>query len=794
MRRLDRYLLSEILGPLGLGLLVYTFILLVQRFFSLAEMIIRRGVPAATVGRLLLYSLPNIVVLTLPMALLLGVLLGIGRLASDSELVALRASGVGVFRLVRPVVLLAAVLSVVNMVLMLWVLPVGNQAYSQQLLEIVTRTMGQQFEPRVFYPEFQGKTMWVFDVEPDGSWRGVFLADSVPSEKSSVYVARTGRLEVDSEGEKVILQLEDAVEHSYDFTRPDAYEIRKHRKLRLLVRDRFASEERSRLASRKSMRSLTFGEYRAIARDPTVAPELRNTARVEMHKRFSIPAACLVLGLLAVPLGFTNRRGGKSSGFALSIGIVVLYHVMITQGEEAARVGHLSPGLAMWLPNGVLGVCALALLYQKNHDLPWIPARLRRGRVATWVSALLQRTLAIGTRARGSAQLARRRQLSGRIGSRAGSAASRVLLLVPRPRLRFPNRLDRYVLQRFVTILLLVLASGIALSFIADFTENVDDILRNRPSASVILRYYKYQSLDMAYQVAPIAALVTTLVTFGLLARTNEVIAARAVGVSLYRLGLPALAGAAVLAALCAFLQVEVLPASNQKVAEAKDQIRGRPQRVVRSPDKQWLFGQGRFMYNFLAFDARNGTIQRLQVFEFDDQYRLVARLLADVARYTPSGWVFDSGWSRSFVGSGELRAFKSPVKVDLPEPPDYFAGQEPRPAQMTYSQLRSYIQEMKDAGQRRPDLEVALLNKIAFPIGAVVMALVALPFAFRMERRGALYGLGVAIVLGMVFMAVYALFKTLGEVGAFPAVVAVWSPSVLFSLLSAYLFLGVRS
>jgi lipopolysaccharide export system permease protein len=283
-------------------------------------------------------------------------------------------------------------------------------------------------------------------------------------------------------------------------------------------------------------------------------------------------------------------------------------------------------------------------------------------------------------------------------------------------------------------------------------------------------------------------------VTFGLLARTNEVVASKALGISLFRLGLPALAGAAVLAVVCAFLQSEVLPASNQKVAEAKDRIRGRPQVVVRSPDKQWLFGQGRFMYNFLAFDPKGGIIQRLQVFEFDDEHRLVARLLADQARFSASGWVFDSGWSRTFVGPGDLKTFDKPVRVDLPEPPDYFAGQELRPPQMTYGQLKDNLGELREAGQRRPDLDVALLNKLAYPLGAVVMALVALPFAFRMERRGALYGLGVAIVLGMVFMAVYALFKTLGEVGVFPAAVAVWSPSVLFSLLSAYLFLGVRS
>lgn len=788
-------MLSEILGPLGLGLLVYTFILLVQRFFSLAEMIIRRGVPSLTVGQLLLFSLPNIIVLTLPMALLLGVLLGIGRLASDSELIALRASGASVFRLVRPILLLSAGLALLNMALMLWVLPAGNQAYSQKLIEIVTRTVGQKFEPRVFYSEFQGKTLWLFDIEPDGTWRGVFLADSVPSEKSSVFVARRGRIEVDDAGERVVLRLDEAVEHSYDFSRPSVYEIRRHNRLRLLLRDRFASEERSRLASKRTMRALSFAEHRAIARDPAAAPEMRNLARVEMHKRFAIPTACVALGLLAVPLGFTNRRGGKSSGFALSIGIVVLYYVLLMQGEEAARLGSLPPGLAMWLPNLLLGACALVLLYQKNRDLPLVPKWLRKGRLARGVRRAAQRVVELGGRTY-RRERAAPHDATGRraLVRRTTSAAGRILLLVPRPRLRFPNRLDRYVLQRFSVVLGLVLASGIALSIIADFTENLDDILKNAPGAGVLFRYYKYVSLEMAYEVAPIAALVTTLVTFGLLARTNEVVAARALGVSLFRLGLPALLGAAVLALFCAFLQAEVLPASNQKVAEAKDRIRGRPRMVVRSPDKQWLFGQGRFMYNFLAFDPRAGTLQRLQVFEFDEEHRLVARLLADQARYSSAGWIFDGGWSRTFAGTSQLRTFDKPVRVDLPEAPEYFAGQEPRPAQMTYGQLRDYVRELREAGQRRPDLEVAQLNKIAFPIGAVVMALVALPFAFRMERRGTLYGLGVAIVLGMVFMAVYALFKTLGEVGAFPAAVAVWSPGLLFSLLSAYLFLGVRS
>jgi lipopolysaccharide export system permease protein len=112
----------------------------------------------------------------------------------------------------------------------------------------------------------------------------------------------------------------------------------------------------------------------------------------------------------------------------------------------------------------------------------------------------------------------------------------------------------------------------------------------------------------------------------------------------------------------------------------------------------------------------------------------------------------------------------------------------------MSFGELREYVREVRESGQSAPALEVALHNRIAFPFASVVMALVALPFAFRLERRGALYGLGVAIGLGIVFMAVFAFFRTLGEVGSFPAVIAVWSPSTIFALLASYLFLGVRS
>jgi len=112
----------------------------------------------------------------------------------------------------------------------------------------------------------------------------------------------------------------------------------------------------------------------------------------------------------------------------------------------------------------------------------------------------------------------------------------------------------------------------------------------------------------------------------------------------------------------------------------------------------------------------------------------------------------------------------------------------------MRYGELKEYIQELKESGQAVPELQVELQNKIAFPVVSFIMAIVALPFSFRLGRQGALYGIGLSVVLGMVFMAIFVFFMKMGQAGALPPTVAVWSPSAVVALLSAYLFLGVRT
>ncbi len=787
MARLDRYLTREVLGPLALGFLVYTFLLLMQTLFRLAAMIIRRGVPTAQVGEMLLLSLPNIVVLTIPMSFLFAILVASGRLAADSELIAMRSAGISLYRLCRPVLLVAIVLTLVNGFLMLYVLPRGNHALQRLRLEILNQSVSQQVQPRIFYEGWEGLVLYVNNFPAgEDQWKGVFVAESVPTAENEVTVADRGEVILSEDGERLMLRLEDAVAHRVDFDSPDRYRRVNYRTVSRLLDDSFTSDQRATIASSKGLRELTLGELRARLKEPELPPELRNLSRVEIHKKFALPASCVVFALIGLPLGLSGRRGsGRSSGFALSIGIILIYWILLDNGEKTARIGLMAPWLAMWRPNLLLGIAGLLLIFRANGNRPLLPRA-----VGYWwrrhVSIRLRRT-----------RRRRRREPRQRSSANGESRLSHHFVLrLPRLRLQFPNLLDRYVMRTFFKVFALVVLSGIVIYVVSDFTQRADQVLANNIGTDTVADYYKYLVLQIYYEISPITVLLTTLVSFALLSRSNEVMAVKASGVSLYRLAVPAVAAAAIVVASCAFLQATVLPASNQKVAQLKDDIRGRSGvRTYRRADRQWLFGKGRYIYNYLRYDGERETLHRLQVFEFNERFELSGRLFADTARYVDGSWVASGTWVRVFGASGDdYQTFPEPVVLDFPEQPEYFESELKLPTAMTYRELKEYSQEVRNSGQIAPELDVELGKKISYPAVSLIMALVALPFSFRLGRRGALYGVGVAIVVAIVFWGLLALFTTLGETGALPATVAVWTPNVLFALAALYLFLGVRS
>jgi lipopolysaccharide export system permease protein len=438
----------------------------------------------------------------------------------------------------------------------------------------------------------------------------------------------------------------------------------------------------------------------------------------------------------------------------------------------------------------LLTAAGIFLVARKNRDKSLLLSRLDR-----WIRERLWGGLLHLRRPSGD-----RHKL--RAQAQPAAKAPDLVLRFPRPDLRFPYLIDRYVLREFSWIFALVMLSAMTVYLVGDMTGTIHDASQNGVSGGVVADYYKYFSLQIFYDICPVIVLITTLITFSLFSRSNEITAWKGLGLSLYRLSVPAIVAAAGVAALLVFLQSQVLPFSNQRVAQLKDTIEGRESvRTYSRADRQWVFGQDRFIYNYLHYDQRRKTLQRLQIFEFDENRNIVRRLVAASARHAGGdAWVFTDSWSRSFEGGAnevqvaDFRLFPGEITVHLPVTPEYFDSEIRPPEHMRYGELKRYVRDLKESGQQVPELEVQLYNKISYPVISLVMCLVALPFAFRLGRHGALYGIGLSVVLGLVFMATFALCTTLGEAGALPPLVAVWSPNLLFGFFAVYLFLGVRT
>jgi LPS export ABC transporter permease LptG len=812
MKILTRYIFKEMLGPTALGFAFYTFIILMKNLFDFAGMIIKRSLPASTVGRLLFLSLPHIVVLTVPMSLLFGILIAVGRLSSDSEIIAMRALGISTRTIYRPVFLFSFLVFLVNLYLMNFVLPRGNAEFAALRSEIFTSQIEKELRPRVFYNEYENLTIFVNDVDAKTlQWKGVFVADSrtadetrtgtsngpvtiaqqvqdahreagqqpsiLPQRSSNkIIVAESGNLSILKPSNQVWMNLKKAETHLWDPKKPDRYDLNSNDVQRMRLPDKYSD---SGTGYQRSLREMSFRELMEQARwaqysHDADARETYWAAKVEMNKMFAIPFACIVFGILGLPLGITNRRGGRSSGFSLSIAIILIYYVMINNGEHLADTGKIGPAVAMWTPNLVLLALGIYLLIRANRD-----TGARRSDVGI-VRRLIQ-------------AIKSRKKMGAAVGGEEPAILSRFDIT-------FPNTLDRYILREFLKILTLVLVSTAALFIIVDYTDLSGDIRTNHIAFHTVAAYYRFLIFQILNYTLPISVLVSTLVTFGIFSKNNEVTAFKSGGMSLYRAALP-IVGIAVVISILAYLQLDyVLPYSNQRVEEERNKIKAkRNVHAISTPHQQrlWFLGKGRYIINFLAYNRDEKELSQVQVFELHPtKFRLARRVYADHARWDGVGWAFSNGWMRSFGdnGSSTYSPITTPIRLFYGERPEDFATEARAPDQMTFAQLRRYIETIRKSGYAAEELTVKLYTKTSWPFISLVMALIALPFAFRIGKRGALYGVGVGLILGIVYWMIFAVFTKFGEVGNLPALLSAWSANVLFAIAAIYMFLNVET
>lgn len=365
MKILDRYVLRELVVPFVLGLAIFTSILLIIRILKLVELVVNRGVPLGQMVRIFSYILPAFLEVTVPMALLLAILVAFGRLSSDSEVIALRAAGVSLYRLLVPVAAFAGLLAVLTGWLSITARPWGNSHLRLGLYEIVKTRAVAGIKPKVFNDEFKNLVIYVDRIRPAGDiLEGILVADSRDPKLLNTVYAETGRLVTNEDRQTLTLRLENGgiystgSDESYQDTRFTTYDI-------TLDLTAALAQLRNR---EKEASELTWSELQAAIAARQAAADPAHAERLEVHRKFAIPFACLVFAALGVPLGIQPTRSVHSRGFSLSLALIFLYYLLLTFGQNLGERGALPPLLAAWLPNGVLAVVAGVLLYRAGQE------------------------------------------------------------------------------------------------------------------------------------------------------------------------------------------------------------------------------------------------------------------------------------------------------------------------------------------------------------------------------------------------------------------------------------------
>ena len=786
LRILDRYIVREIVPPFALALLVFTFILEMDPVARIAQPLLSKGAPVDVVARALLMLLPQALALTIPMAFLLGLLVAFGRLSGDSEWVAIQACGVSLARMLRPVLALALVAWGMTQWVLIVAVPWCNQAFREIEYNLVAQRVETEIKPRIFFQDFPNLVLYVRDVRQEvRGWTDVFVADTSQPGPPVVFLARRGRMVLDRAKRTVQMELEDGVRHTVTVD-PQGREKYETNRFGSLVMRQDPTNIFPKGGPQKGEPEMTVAELRDRAETLRRQGGSPHNAIWYMHQKFSIPVACFVFALIGLGFGVSSTRGGKLAAFTVGLGVIFGYYVLLL-GSQAMVKGHRrSAALGPWVPNLVLGLFGLLVVLARTHF------------GANWASRLAWWTW-----------FGRRKAEAAGAGAASAPVTHRqpVVLVVRLPRFGLPGPLilDRYVARTYLRILALTFAGLLGLFYISSFIGLSEKLLKGQATVGMVLQYLWFATPQFIYYGIPIAALLATLVTIGLLTRNSELVVMRACGISLYRVAMPLIGFGAGASLLLFALSEGGLADANRQADQLNQKIRTGSSRTLDVLNRRWVVGRNGEIYHYEYFEPRRKELTQLSIYEFDPKsWSLIRRTYLESATFDKSSlgpgnrgtvWITRLGWVRELDAAGGVRSYVpfNGRRVAL-EAPDYFGTEQPEADRMTFGRLRLYIAEMRAAGFNVVPFLVDLHQKVSFPFVAIIMTLLAVPFAVTTGRRGALYGIGVGIALAMVYWTANNVFGAVGDAGLLSPVLAAWAPNILFGASALYLLLTVRT
>jgi len=736
---LYRLIAKEALTPTLFALFGLTAVVLTQNLLGLSDLFVNRGLSGGTVSLIAFYQAVPTAALMLPFAVLMGCLVALGRMGADLEILALEASGVTAARLVWPFVAFASAMTLISAGLSLSVAPWTSRALDQVFVRISLEKPWSQIQQGVV-TRFGDWRLEVREVNARGDrLNGILLW--LPDVGQTVF-ARHGRIDTREDGAtEISLQDGRVVLSAKNGPKTLAFDELSTRLPESSEILRTAEDELSGLSlAELSERARTFV--------PASKRQLSRPA-IELHRRFSMPLATLIFGVLAVPIFLVRTNFSRAAGGVLGLLCTISYYGLIQLGEGLAQSGLISIVTAVWLPNALLLLLAGVLIVRARRE---------------------------GVLGRSFDRPQHRNIRSANPKARERSSR------------RYP--LPRYIAGRFIRLALLSFAILVVAYLLIDIMDRLAWFSQYRATGLEILHFYSARVVLLASRVIPMSLLVATALTVSLLAVEGELIGMRACGIPAPRALLPVLFISAMVVPADAVLNNVLVPRANALADELKhSEIKGpyAQQQDDRLKDAVW-YRLGNKVLEADRFDPDRGSASDLSIYEIGENRLPVKRIDASSARHVGNGWWLLRDPVRIDVSEGKVRALPAPNFVNLGEA----LPAEVDTMHLSVGDLLGLIEEAKKDNVDPRSLWVDYHVKLAQPMACIVLPALLLFFAVGGPPfPGPAQTLLLSAVVGIGYILLTGVSRSLGYGGAMPPSIGGWGPIMVFLAIAA--FFGTR-
>lgn len=729
---LSNYVIQEAMGPVLVALAGLTLSILAKDILGFMDFVINRGFGVAVVAMIAFYEIVPLASHTLPFAVLIGSLSGLGRLRVDGEIIALEAAGIASRRLVGPVLAFAAIMMTVNLLLSLFVAPWATRSLDATLRQMAAANPGLSLRPGTVQ-EFQDVKLVAREVSARGDQlRGVLLW--IPDQGRTLFAER-GEITPAGEGNMQLVLIDGVMLRT---PRVMGEETRFSRFFQPLYTDLAKVKH-----NEDFLTGTAFGELAAVAWGGTHEKDLARRAQIEFHRRFSYPLANLCFGLLAVPLALLSRRSSRSAGAVTGLLITLLYYALMQLGDGLIQARILPPGGGVWLPNLIVAGLSMALFGREKPQSTW--------------------QLRFDHRWAGASETRKKRA--------------------------FSSHLQRYVLQRYVarqysTMLALSFALLLTGYLLVDILERLQWLARYHADSLKAFQFYLVRLPLLISHIVPMSLLLATALTVTMLSSRRELIGMRACGVSVARALLPVLLIAGLVTPAYFLLNEEVVPKTNALANQVKNrEIKNRA--PIFGPLSRMIWYQaGSRVYQAEQLDLQSGEAKEISIYNLGADGLPVERIDARAARRLGKGQWELIDPHRIEISNFGFRETPSETRIQLGEAPTETLDTKMLGVRDLARQIRETERNGYDATIYKVDFHV----KLAAPLACLALPAVALFFAIGGPPfPGPALTLLVSCVVGIGQILLTGVCASLGYGGFLPPFVAGWLPIASVAILAGF-------